>query len=78
MSLIQKMIKNKGLSEEDTKALITQLLEFVHIVKCMRKAQDAAERAYAECDDSSLILNYVRKAEELQDEVDMFIRSLER
>ena len=39
-------------------------------LKKMREAQDAADRAYAECNDSSLILVYVRKAEELQNEVD--------
>ena len=77
MGLISKMINQRGLSEDDTKVLIAELLDGFTLVKKMREAQDAADRAYAECDDSSLILNYVRKAEELQYEVDMFIRSLE-
>lgn len=38
-ALFIKMIEQKGLSEEDTKAFLVQLLEFTTLVKKMREAQ---------------------------------------
>lgn len=39
MNLLTKMIEQQGLSEEDTKTLLAQLLEFTLMVKEMRTAQ---------------------------------------
>lgn len=49
------------------------LLEFVELVKKMREAQKAAERALALSDDSSEALIYVKKAEDLERDVDIIL-----
>ena len=75
MSLIQKMIKNKGLSEEDTKALITQLLEFVHLVKCMRKAQIKKEE-YDMGKREDFFICVLERKDRLDVECDKFLEQL--
>jgi predicted RNA-binding protein with EMAP domain len=47
--------------------------EFVELVKRMREAQDAANRALAESDDYSEALIYINKAEEIEKEVDYIL-----
>lgn len=75
MSLIQKMIKNKGLSEEDTKALIAQLLEFVHLVKCMRKAQIEKEE-YDMGERKDFFIRVLERKDRLEVECDKFLEQL--
>ena len=50
--------------------------EFVSIVKRMRKAQETANRAMAEADDYSEALIYVNKANELEREVDEYLKKM--
>lgn len=75
MSLIQKMIKNKGLSEEDTKALIAQLLEFVHLVKCMRKAQIEKDE-YDMGERKDFFICVLERKDRLEVECDKFLEQL--
>ena len=51
--------------------------EFVSLVKRMREAQDVANRALAESDDSSEALIYINKAEEIEREVDEYLKKME-
>lgn len=50
--------------------------EFVSLVRKMREAQDVANRAMAESDDYSEALIYIDKAEELEKEVDIWLKGL--
>ncbi len=47
--------------------------EFVELVRLMRIAQKAAERALALSDDSSEALIYIKKAEDLERDVDIIL-----
>ena len=47
--------------------------EFVELVRLMRIAQKAAERALALSDDSSEALIFVKKAEDLERDVDIIL-----
>jgi hypothetical protein len=48
-------------------------VEFMGLVARMRKKQREADRAMAESDDYSEIAQYIRKAEEIETEVDNWI-----
>lgn len=50
--------------------------EFVSLVKRMREAQEIANRAMAEADDYSEALIYVNKANELEKEVDEYLKKI--
>ena len=51
--------------------------EFVSLVKRMREAQEIANRAMVESDDYSEALIYVDKANELESEVDEYLKKME-
>ena len=50
---------------------------FFSLVKRMREAQDVANRALAESDDYSEALIYINKAEEIEREVDEYLKKME-
>lgn len=52
-------------------------IEFVSLVRRMREAQEIANRAMAEADDYSEALIYVNKANELEKEVDEYLKEIE-
>ena len=52
-------------------------IEFVSLVRRMREAQEIANRAMAEADDYSEALIYVNKANELEKEVDEYLKKME-
>ena len=52
-------------------------LDFISLVKRMREAQEIANRAMAESDDYSEALIYINKAEELEREVDKYLKKME-
>ena len=52
-------------------------LDFVSLVKRMREAQEIANRAMVESDDYSEALIYVDKANELESEVDEYLKKIE-
>ena len=51
--------------------------DFVSLVKRMREAQEIANRAMAEADDYSEALIHVNKANELEKEVDEWLKRME-
>lgn len=51
-------------------------IEFVSHVRKMREAQKIANRAMAESDDYSEALIYINKAEELEKEVDEYLKKI--
>lgn len=53
-------------------------IEFVSLVRRMREAQEIANRAMAEADDYSEALIYVNKANELEKEVDEYLKKMEK
>ena len=56
---------------------IIEYQEFVSLVRRMREAQKTAERAMAESDDYSEALIYINKAEEIEKEVDEWLKRME-
>ena len=56
---------------------IIEYQEFVSLVKRMREAQEIANRAMAEADDYSEALIHVNKANELEKEVDEWLKRME-
>ena len=54
-----------------------QYYEFASLVRKMREAQSAANRAMAESDDYYEALVYINKAEELEMEVDALLEQME-
>lgn len=52
--------------------------EVISAVRKMRKAQKEADQAYAEADDSSLVLIYEKKKESHEQEVDAYLDRLKR
>lgn len=54
-----------------------QMAGFISLVKRMRKAQEIANRAMIESDDYSEALIYVDKANELEKEVDEYLKKME-
>lgn len=56
---------------------IEEYFEFVSLVKRMREAQEIANRAMIESDDYSEALIYVDKANELEKEVDEYLKKME-
>lgn len=51
--------------------------DFISLVKRMREAQEIANRAMVEADDYSEALIYVNKANELEKEVDEYLKKME-
>lgn len=58
-------------------AELREFEEFKELVKRMREAQEIANRAMAEADDYSEALIYVNKANELEKEVDEYLKEIE-
>lgn len=56
---------------------IEEYFKFVSLVKRMREAQEIANRAMAEADDYSEALIHVNKANELEKEVDEWLKRME-
>lgn len=61
--------RRKMVTEKDYK-------EFVSLVKRMREAQDMANLAMTKSDDYSVALIYINKAEELEKEVDEYLKKM--
>lgn len=55
---------------------IEEYFEFVSLVKRMRDTQEIANRAMAESDDYSEALIFVNKANELEREVDEYLKKM--
>lgn len=55
---------------------IEEYFEFVSLVKRMRETQEIANRAMAESDDYSEALIFVNKANELEREVDEYLKKM--
>lgn len=58
-------------------AELREFEEFKELVRRMRDAQEIANRAMAEADDYSEALIYVNKANELEKEVDEYLKKME-
>lgn len=54
-----------------------QMAGFISLVKRMREAQEIANRAMIESDDYSEALIYVDKANDLEQEVDEYLKKME-
>lgn len=70
--------REEGLYKTESRIpTISELLDFISLVRKMREAQDVANRAMAESDDYSEALIYINKAEELEKEVDEYLKNME-
>ena len=79
-SPLQEYVNENILSALDAQKvanLICQQMTLVSLVKDMRKAQEIANRAMVESDDYSEALIYVDKANELESEVDEYLKKME-
>ena len=69
--------KEDGLYKTESRIpTISELCKFVSLVKRMREAQEIANRAMVEADDYSEALIYVNKANELEREVDEYLKKM--
>ena len=70
----------EGCKCKPAKSFAEQIIEykdFIALVKRMREAEDAANRALVESDDYSEALIYINKAEEIEREVDEYLKKME-
>lgn len=58
-------------------AELREFEEFKALVKRLREAQKKAERAHLDCIDYSEVIIPIRKAEELEREVDEYLKKME-
>lgn len=69
--------KEDGLYKTESRIpTISKLCKFVSLVKRMREAQEIANRAMAESDDYSEAMISVNKANELEREVDEYLKKM--
>lgn len=75
--LIEKISQEQNESSKVVRVALAYA-EFISLVRGMREAQEIANRAMAEADDYSEALIYVNKANELEKEVDAYLKKMEK
>lgn len=81
MKMIAEKLIEKISQEQNESSKVVRIAlayaEFISLVRGMREAQEIANRAMAEADDYSEALIYVNKANELEKEVDEYLKKME-